>query len=329
MIRIFRNCKLRLINSKNDEKTQIHRLMKKIQILTLIILFFGSGLIAQSGKSARYVKPVNFQKKVTTIVSGKSRSYYSLNNEIASVINLRGPGVLRIITRARFAPGKDGTLKYEIKYTVDGGEMQSKIIANVKRTKNATYKNGSLGMPGQLRDFEIELDRGDHTIELFLKDVDTPVAVRYKFTPTKAKKQDWIAFCPLRPSEPVDLISRESTVKYYRFSMEKPVKVELTGPTQLRVLSRIENHYHMKGRINYRLQVVENGEVKNTYQLSSRRSEIAVYKNDKDIIPGKACEFVINVPQGKHIYEIKPLDKNKSTVLGRFLLPEKDVQLGQ
>lgn len=154
-----------------------------------------------------------------------------------------------------------------------------------------------------------------------------PVAVRYIFTATKPKKKDWIVFSPLTPSEPVDLISRESTVSYYRFSMDKPLKLEINGPTELRVLTRIENHYQMRGRIHYRIQVKEDAEVINTYQLSSKRSEVAVYKEDKDLIPGKACEFVIIIPKGRHTYEIFPLDKDKSTVLGRCLLPEKDVKL--
>ena len=97
------------------------------------------------------------------------------------------------------------------------------------------------------------------------------------------------------------------------------------GPTQLRVLTRIENHYHMKGRIHYRVQVKEDSRIVNTYQLSSRRSEITMYRENTELIPGKACEFVINVPKGKHIYEVTPLDKDKSTVLGRILFPEKDV----
>jgi hypothetical protein len=93
------------------------------------------------------------------------------------------------------------------------------------------------------------------------------------------------------------------------------------------VLTRIENHYQMRGRINYRLQVRENDEVINTYQLSSRRSEVTVYKDDNTLIPGKGCEFVINVPKGRHIYEILSLNQDKNTVLGRLLIPEKDVKL--
>jgi hypothetical protein len=171
------------------------------------------------------------------------------------------------------------------------------------------------------------LGRGHHTIEFLLGGKKHAVAARYKFTKRKNKKQEWITYSPLQPSEPVDLIAREQSVHYYRFSMGKPLRIEINGPTQLRVLTRIENHFNMKGRIHYRVQVKEKGDILNTYQLSSRHSEIAVYKNDKTLIPGKACEFVINVPRGRHSYEILPLDKDKTTLLGRCLIPKKDVKL--
>jgi hypothetical protein len=182
-------------------------------------------------------------------------------------------------------------------------------------------------VPGQLKEFEIELGLGSHTIEFKLRDSKINVAARYAFMPAKEKKLEWIAYCPMTPSEPVDLISKESTTSYYRFSFEKPLKIEIIGPTELRVLTRVENHYEMKGRIHYRVQIKEADKVLNTYQLSSERSETAVYKENRDLIPGKACEFVIIVPKGKHNYTVFPLDEDKSTLLGRLLIPKKDVKL--
>ena len=303
--------------------------MKKVTIIMLMSFLFYTAMMAQSTSNVRYLKPTNLIKKVTTVVSGKSRSYYSLHTVESSIINIQGPGKLRVLTRGRFIPNASGKISYEVVCAVDGGEQKIIEVTGVERSNKAIYLNETLGVPGQLRDFEIELGRGYHTIEFKLANENTHVACRYSFLATKAKKQEWVAFCPLRPSEPVDLISREETVNYYRFSKEKPLKIEINGPTELRVLTRIENHFQMKGRIHYRVQVKESDKVKSTYQLSSRRSEIAVYKDHTELIPGKACEFVINVPKGRHIFEILPLDEDKSTLLGRFLLPKKDVNLEQ
>jgi len=292
-----------------------------------MLLFFGSALMAQSNGDSRYLKPKDYQKKLTIKIDNKSRSYYALSADKPSVINIQGPGKLRVMSRGQINEGGTNEVDYTISYVIDGGEKKVVKISSVQPSKRADYVDYETSVPGQLKDFEIDMGRGYHNIEIKNTGHKVPVSVRYKFIPAKVKKQEWIAFCPKRPSEPVDLISRESTVNYYRFSSEKPLKVEINGPTELRVLTRTENHYQMKGRIYYRIQVKENNGIISTYQLSSRRSEVAVYKYNSELIPGKACEFVIDVPKGRHTYEIVPLDKDKNTLLGRFLIPEKDVKL--
>lgn len=301
--------------------------MKKTLTLALIFSLFYLMVPAQSQNKSKYIKPTGNQKRVTTIVSGKSRSYYSLSTVKASVISVSGPGKLQLLSRGRFAPDQQGKLSYEIFYVVDGGVQKSFKASSVVRSTKATYQKGTLGVPGELKNFEIVLGRGDHTIEVKVKDTTAHVAIQYLFTPTKEKKRDWIEFSPLNPIEPVQIVSKESSVSYYRFSASKPVKIEVIGPTELRVLTRVEYQYQMRGRVNYRVQVKEDGKIRNTYQLSTSRSESAEYKTDKTLVPGKACEFVINVPSGKHLYELVPLDKDKNTVVGRFLLPKKDTKL--
>jgi hypothetical protein len=309
---------------KLNTNSQIYA-MKNITLFTILLLFFGAGAYAQSTK-AKSLKPQNHTKRVTHILSGKTRSYYSLDTEKASLINLRGPGKLRVITRARFEENSPESLGYKVKFIVDGGDTQKEVFTGVNPVEGGKYKNEALGKPGQSEDFEIELGRGEHSIELLLADDKVKVAARYLFYPAKAKKIDWISYTPEMPAEPIDLVTRESIIHYYRATHEKPLKVEVYGPTQIRVLTRIENHYTMRGRIHYRMQVSENGKVINTYQLSSRRSEVTFYKDNPELIPGTGCEFVIDVPDGKHTYEVLPIDKDKSTVLGRFMIPEKDVR---
>jgi hypothetical protein len=301
--------------------------MKKIYLILMMLFLFGLTIMAQSNGNSRYLKPTNYAKKVIIKVGDKSRSYYALSADKPSIINIQGPGKLRVMSRGQFKPGGENEIDYTINYVIDGGAKNVIEIRSVQTSDQATYADKGIGIPGQLKDFEIDLGRGYHNIEFKHDHHKVPIAVRYKFTPAKVKKQEWIAFCPKRPSEPVDLISREETIAYYRFSSEKTLKVEVNGPTELRVLTRLENHYQMKGRINYRVQVKENDVIRNTYQLSSRRSEIAIYKDNNELIPGKASEFVIDVPKGRHTYEIVPLDKDKNTLLGRFLLPKKDVKL--
>jgi hypothetical protein len=305
----------------------LNRKVKHKLLLLIVFVGLAPGLLAQTSMKPKHLKPGKHIKRLSTVSAEKTRYYYSLSDKDPSTISLEGPGKLRVITRARFVSSEEENLNYEIIYSLDGAapkviEMNSKSPA-----KEAHYLNTKLGKPGQLKDFEIDLGRSHHTINFKRSSGSPPVAARYFFTPSRAKKTEWIAYSPLQPSEPVNLISRESLLAYYRFTEEQPLFVTVNGPTQLRVLTRIENHFQMKGRIHYRVQVKENAKVSNTYQLSSRRSDVTVYEVAQDLIPGKACEFVINVPNGRHSYQIVPLDQDKKSVLARCLLPKKDVQL--
>lgn len=303
--------------------------MKKNLLLLLLLVFLGSSVAIAQKKSAgkKTLKPTGFTQKIAIKSGDNNRSYYALDANEASMISLKGPGVLRVITRCAFAEGKKDKLNYEVLYSVDGGEQQTAKLKGAQRTTKASFQDAKMGTPGQIEDFEIELNRGDHSIQFLAVDGQIPLAARYIFSAGKVKKKKWIAFNPLMPNEPVDLITREDIVNYSRFSLDKPLKIEVIGPTQVRVLTRVENHYNMRGRIQYRIQVKENDEVINTYSLSSKRSQVTVYSDNKALLPGTACEFVIDVPKGKHTYKIMPLDKDKNSVLGRFLIPEKDVKL--
>lgn len=301
--------------------------MKKILSGSIMIFIICSGIMAQSGSKSKSLKPKNSEKTIPVVVSGKTINYYSLGMDHSSVVTATGPGKLRVITRGQFKPEEVNKLQYTLLYTVDGGKQKSVTLSAVDRSTKAKYASGITVVPGEIKDFTIALGRGDHSIEFKMKDNKVPVAARFVFTPVKEKKRDWILYAPLAPSEPVDLVSREKTVSYTRFSKNKPLKVEIIGPTELRVMTRVENHYEMKGRIHYRVQVKEGDVIINTFQLGSERSETAFYKENKELVPGKACEFVINVPKGKHTYSIYPLDEDKSTILGRLLLLKKDVKL--
>ena len=50
--------------------------MKKIPIVLLVLILSYSGVLAQSTKKTKVLKPAVFTKRVTHIVAEKSRNYY-------------------------------------------------------------------------------------------------------------------------------------------------------------------------------------------------------------------------------------------------------------
>jgi hypothetical protein len=298
--------------------------MKKLIFVLFSIIFYTS-VLAQSEGKTQVLKPSGYQKEVAIIVDGKVRNYFKLSAERSSLIKIKGPGKLRLISRACFTDARQKTVSYEIQYSLNGSAYQGLKVKSVTPSKRASYVDKNLGNPAQFREFEINIPRGNNTIDFKLPDNSISVAVRYLYNSKKEKKLEWIVLSPKQSAEIVDLVTNESITTYYRFTQDKPMLLEVFGPTQIRVFIRPEFNYQMRGSVNYRIQVKNNGNVINTFQLSNRRSEVTFYKNQSELIPGKASEFVVDVPSGKQSYEFYLLDKDKPSVLGRTMILKKDI----
>ncbi len=295
-------------------------------IYSIFFVIFFSILLFGARQEKKTIKPDNASNPVTTIIAGKERLYYSLSNKNAAFISVKGAGEFKIITRARFTNSDPDEMNYFIGYRIDGGKKNKIEFNGIKRSLKGVYKNHSLGIPGDEGVISFNLGAGEHNIKIWLESANPKVAARFIFTTKKTKKKSWISLTPVSKNQPVNLISNEDEVLYYRFTDEKPVKLKITGPTKLKFLTRVENDYSMKGRTDYRLQVKEDSKIKNTFQLSSVHSQTTKYEHDNSKIPGKANEIVIDVPSGKHTYQLNILDKNKCTLLCRILFPKKDIK---
>ncbi len=296
-----------------------------IRIISILILlsFFATNVALAGSKK---LVPKNYKKKVNLLISGNKRAYYIIPSTNYSVITVKESGWLKIITRAKIKKGKKDNINYTISYKIDGERIKTIKFVNVVKSNSAEYSKDKGGFPGAARNIIIELEKGEHLIEVKNLNPDVEIVARYLFTQNKPNKTKWITINPIAALEPVDLITREKITHYYRFSETKPLIIEIIGPTKLKVLTRFENNYKMKGKINYRLKVTNEERELNTFILSSYRSEVTTYVNNSELLPGRAIEIYIKVPEGKHQYKIIPLDKDKGTILGRIFFPKKDAK---
>ena len=300
--------------------------MKMIK-LTLLLLFLLITCYSDTAFSqTKALKPLNSKNTLVVSESGNHKTYYKLQQKEPSILLVKGPGILQVLTRLIIKTENTDNF-YSLYYKIDGGAPQKVNYSNIQKSNKDKFLSNSSGSPGITKIIEIELGPGEHSLE-FKSGKETPVvAARYLFKKTKEKKVNWVLLSPSPPNEPVDLVTRENVIHYYRFSQKKPLKIKINGPTTLRILTRFENHYDMKGRIDYRIQLKENTKIIHTYLLSSTYSEVTTYKTNLKLVPGKANEFFIQVPSGSHNYTVIPMDKDKSTILARVLFPKKDVKL--
>ncbi|MEM6795937.1 MAG: hypothetical protein AAF725_18325, partial [Acidobacteriota bacterium] len=106
------------------------------------ILFAAALLLVADSASA--------QQEIPIFVSGKDRPYELLSETSPRVVTVRGPGELRLVSRARFRPADQNGLRYSLWVTIDGGEAQEVVYEEVSRSRTAMFRDGTLGMPGQL-----------------------------------------------------------------------------------------------------------------------------------------------------------------------------------
>ena len=111
--------------------------------------------------------PKNARSSIKINISKKNLKYYPLSNEEATILSVRGPGKLKIITRVRFTNKNFQSLDYKIYYKIDGLKKISVDYNKVKRSSSAHYKDRLLGIPGNGEDLIVELGIGDHSIEFW------------------------------------------------------------------------------------------------------------------------------------------------------------------
>ncbi len=297
--------------------------IKHLYLFIILLIFQTPDLFS----APREIKPVNQNEKIALNESGSKRIYYTVKKNDPSVILIKGPGKLTVRTRAQINKNENRT-SYNILYNIDGSGDIEVNFKDVESSKKINSNNPDYTF-SSLKDIIIDLGPGEHSLNFKGKNANPVIIARYLYSKVKEKKLNWVMLSPSPANEPVDIVTHENVVHYYRFSEKKPLKIKIIGPSLLRVLTRFENHYNMKGNINYRLQLKEDGKVLHTYLLTSSFSDITTYKSNNSLVPGKAKEFYVEVPQGTHTYTITPMDKDKNTILARVLFPKKDVKLGE
>lgn len=300
------------------------RFVARFLLFVLLTGLVSAGSAHAAGKKRVVLRPLRSGPEVTILVAGKRRTYHQLSATQSSVVEVIGPGELTILTRARIS-ATAGEMGYGLIYTVDETAPQALDVESAEPASNAAYAEGVAGQPAEAEVLTLTFRQGRHRVTVWLRDSLPEVSARYLFAPRKAMKIRWIAMSPMPPVEPVDLIAGDQTIHCYRFSKERPLKISIIGPTRLRILTRLENTFNMKGRINYRIQVRQKDQVVQTFQLSSRRSETTQYKGGTKLVPGRVREIVLVVPKGLQEYEIVALDRH--TILGQVLFPQKDARL--
>ena len=257
--------------------------------------------------------------------AGGATHDYVLLEDGPAVFRVRGPRRVKVVARYLFARDEADGQTFRLRVLVDGSERLRKSF-----TARIHPDAGLAGRPGAavsaLRRCTVELGTGLHTLQVSAETAGAGrVAARF-YRSSSRRSTVYVPFAP-EGYAAVRTLQFESGSRstYYQFDDAEPLVLSVTGPTTLRVYTRLDFDHRMNGSQAYALEVRCDGEIWKTFHYHTRKLSGAAYLEQPAILPGSRKLMRIPVPRGQHRYEIICLRPARCGVAARVQLPRADI----
>jgi hypothetical protein len=268
--------------------------------------------------------PSSFGQSRILTISGHDRRYYSIERDQPLSVQAKGPTQIRILTRLEFESQPSEAVDYTIEYTMDD-QATDHVDFSSRPIEAARDPNNPKVLLGYLRDYCIDVPRGVHSYTFQVTDGVDRVWVRVQEQQsTYMENLRRIAFQPHHFTKAADLEVKEKITTYYRIGNDNELQLDVIGPTNVKILARLEYDQTMHGAQKYRFQILEGDKVVETYSLSTELSDVAKYIGATSTLLSRGETVYLDVPKGPHSYRVVLLDENR-TALIKFLIPVKDL----
>ncbi len=260
--------------------------------------------------SADLLKPANGskQKEILTI-SENRRVYYDLESDPLTYL-INGPVRLKIYSRSVYARKTSESQRYNFTVRIDEGnpiniQHTQRITTSVKSSMhpNHYYSRSAIDY--------LNIPAGPHEVHFYRDKKSKPTLIRVleiDLKPEGSKKR----LEPLEKATPVSVQANGKSLRYFELSNDNPLYVQVDGPTNFEVITRLAFQTWMGREQDYRLQVWDNGKLAGTFYFSGERSEVSTVAGRDDLVPGKWRSCYIPITKGQHKLKIKLLDNDRS-----------------
>jgi hypothetical protein len=262
------------------------------------------------------IKSISPNKKLDIeIVTKKTETYTILTNTEPVRITVEGPTYLRVYTRIPWPKENTGSAIYKV--ILQKNEMDEEIITFESEVSKVTKDKIGRRL-SKWRSFYIEVPEGSNTYTiLHWSSPNDTILLNFRYESPK----EWMEIRATDYASTIETIEEEKIIQYYELAKDGSVKVEITGPTKLRVVTRLNYDTKMLGEQNYTILVNDNGnEAK--HSLRCYKSEIIEYKNRKEVIPSNARNIYINIGSGRHVITFTLSGTIAQSAAVRFLVEE-------
>lgn len=120
-----------------------------------------------------------------------------------------------------------------------------------------------------------------------------------------ATAADWLSVGPAGYESMSNVTVDGKQLPYYRFSAEAPLRFAVDGPTRVKVLVRLRVPMNAS-ESSCAFDVVRDGAASVAESLSASASERAYYVSLEDFRPSVLRRIYVDVPTGRHGYEVRP-----------------------
>ena len=275
---------------------------KSKQIITCIIFSLISEII-WCGSIAAEEK----DKKEILTISSKRRTYYQLHrNELN--FHIKGSMGFEVIARRAVPKKISKSKKFGYQIIIDGKEPvtvahEGRIAKGVTSSQHPGHgytKSGSS---------IYKLGKGAHHIQIMpIKSSSSPVLIRLVKTRKIGSLGKGIFLDNLKNSEKVFIKVKEKKIRYYSINDTTELVFSSTGPKIIKAITRLAFEPWMGKEMQYRIQVLKDQVIYETYFFQSEKSDHSMVMEDREVVPGKWRSIDIQVPEGEHHYTIKLLD---------------------
>ncbi len=301
--------------------------MKKIRFILITCLSVLLTTISFAGQW-KTLETIKGGKKKIVIVGGNEWIYYRIDPGKSMEFELVNPVEHRIITRAEF----EGNKKKEAVYTFRlnwGGKIDRLVSRATERTRTI-HEKGKEERLGVGKTFEFFQEDVPQVLTISI-DTDATRSVYFRVQqkrPEFADIVDYIAIHPSQYVERMEVNTRDLLSNYYCIDPEQKLRVDLFGPTVLKVHARLAVERSSNKKHIRTISVYEDGIHQDNYELLLEASSVSTFTTSNDSIPTSAETIYIEVPKGNHRYQFSLLEGDTDRVGLRFFLPEKDLTVG-
>ena len=143
-------------------------------------------------------------------------------------------------------------------------------------------------------------------------------------------KSRYLVYTPDAYTRVETIVTKQKEKKYYVFTPSKPIEFTVTGPTELRLATRLLYTVDMKGEQHYTVTITEHGLLGRTrdvatYTLTTRKSPVSTVAGKSRLVPATGRVVKLPVSAGSHRYQIH-LSGTAAEAGLRILIPKKDIR---